>query len=313
MQRRSFLKTSAALGAAALASQAIVSRAFAAPDAPAATGPKPVVACVEGPDAYASAVKAVELLGGMGKFVKPGATVGLLVNAPGWLKRPSTYARTEIVLAVAKMAADAGAKKIFFLLKIAPDIWTRSPLSEQHKDLTASITDVDGPFVTKEIPKGVAIKKADMVQALFECDVVINVPIFKHHGGTTLSGCLKNVMGTCARETNKFFHSGSTDAKAKEDRDFLAQSIADANLVRKADLYVVDATEFLLNNGPAGPGEIGKADKVFAGTDPVLLDSFGAQLHKRKPADLRVIKAAAAHGIGSMDTAACELREAKLG
>lgn len=314
MQRRSFLKTSAALGAAALAAQSIVSRAFAAPDAssPAPSGPRPVVASVEGPDAYASAVKAVELLGGMGQFVKPGATVGLLVNAPGWLKRPSTYARTEVVLAVAKMAADAGAKKIIFLLKISPDIWTRSPLSEQHKGLTASITDVDGPFVTKEIPQGVAIKKADMVQALFECDVVINVPIFKHHGGTTLSGCLKNVMGTCAGATNKFFHSGSTEPKAKEDRDFLAQAIADANLVRKADLYVVDATEFLLNNGPAGPGEIGKADKVFAGTDPVLLDSFGAQLHKRKPADIRVIKAAAAHGIGIMDTAACELREAKL-
>ena len=315
MQRRTFLKTSAALGAAALASQALVSRAFAAPAAPppAAAGARPVVAAVEGPDAYANAVTAVELLGGMGKFVKPGSTVGLLVNAPGWLKRPGTYARTEVVLAVAKMAADAGAKKIFFLLKIAPNIWARSPLSEQHKDLVASISDVDGPFITKEIPQGVAIQKADMVQALFECDAVINIPIFKHHGGTTLSGCLKNIMGTCAGPTNKFFHTGSADTKAKEDRGFLAQAIADANLVRKAELFVVDATDFLLNNGPAGPGEIGKADKVFAGTDPVLLDSFGAQLHKRKPSDLRVITAAAAHGIGIMDTAACELREVKLG
>lgn len=121
-------------------------------------------------------------------------------------------------------------------------------------------------------------------------------------------------VGTVVRPaSDPPFDSGSTDPKAKEDRDFLAQAIADANLVRRADLYVVDATEFLLNNGPAGPGEIGRADKVFAGTDPVLLDAFGAQLHIRKPADLRVIKAAAAHGIGTMDTAACELREAKLG
>ncbi len=321
MQRRTFLKTTAALGAATIASETLLSRAGAA-DAPtaapvpgpaAATMSRPVVASVQGPDAYASAVKAVELLGGMGRFVNPGATVGLLVNAPGWLKRPATYARTEVVLAVAKMAADAGAKKIVFLLKIAPDIWTRSPLGEQHKDLTATITDVDGPFITKEIPQGTAIRKADMVQALFECDVVINVPILKHHGGTTLSGCLKNVMGTCSRATNKFFHSGSVAPEAKEDRDFLAQAIADANLVRRADLYVADATEFLLNNGPAGPGEVGRADTVFAGTDPVLIDSFGAQLHNRKPADIALLRAAAAHGIGSMDTAACELREVKLG
>lgn len=323
MQRRSFLKTTAALGAVTLGSEAILSRALAGDNTAAApagvaqpagpAGERPVVAAVQGPSPFANAVKAVELLGGMGRFVKPGATVGLLVNAPGWLKRPGTYANTEVVLAVAKMAADAGAKKIFFLLKIAPDIWARSPLSEQHKDLTASITDVDGPFITKEIPQGRAITKADMVQALFECDVVINVPIFKHHGGTTLSGCLKNVMGTCSSPTNKFFHSGSTDTKAKEDRDFLARAIADANLVRKADLYVVDASEFLLNNGPAGPGEMGRADKVFAGTDPVLLDSFGAQLHRRQPSEIGVIKAAAALGIGTMDTTACELREAKLG
>ncbi len=316
------MKTTAALGAVSLVSESLLSRAVAgeadsvpsvAPGGAAAPAPRPVVASVQGPSPYANAVKAVELLGGMGRFVKPGSTVGLLVNAPGWLKRPGTYANTEVVLAVARLAADAGAKKIFFLLKIAPDIWSRSPLSERHKDLVASITDVDGPFVPKEIPQGRAIKKADMVQALFECDVVINIPIFKHHGGTMLSGCLKNVMGTCSGATNKFFHSGSTDPKAKEDRDFLARAIADANLVRKADLYVVDASEFLLNNGPAGPGEMGRADKVFAGTDPVLLDSFGARLHRRQPSDIGVIKAAAAHGIGIMDTDACELREVNLG
>jgi len=72
---------------------------------------------------------------------------------------------------------------------------------------------------------------------------------------------------------------------------FLAQAIADANLVRKPDLCVVDATEFLINNGPAGPGEIRKEHRVFAGTDPVLLDCFGAQLHNRQPSDIRVIKA----------------------
>jgi len=79
----------------------------------------PVVSSVEGPDYFNSTLKAVDLLGGMGRFVKPGSTVGLLANVPGWLKVPGTYARTEVVLATAKMAADAGAKKIFFLLRVA--------------------------------------------------------------------------------------------------------------------------------------------------------------------------------------------------
>ena len=268
---------------------------------------------MEGPDYFNSTLKAVELLGGMGRFVKPGSSVGLLVNAPGWLKLSGTYVRTEIVLATAKMAADAGAKKIFFLLRIAPNIWARSPLSAEHQALVSSITEVSGPYITKEIPQGLAIKRADMVKGLFECDVLINVPIFKHHGGTILTGCLKNVMGACSGSTNRFFHSGSTKSDAKEDLAFLAQAIADANLLRKPDLCVVDATEFLITNGPAGPGEIRKENRVFAGTDPVLLDCFGAQVHNRKPSDIRVITAAAAHGIGTMDMAACELRTASLG
>jgi uncharacterized protein (DUF362 family) len=306
MHRRSFIKSAAALGAAAFASQSVLSRVLAA------QGPssKPVVSSVQGPDYFNNTLKAVDLLGGMGRFVKPGSTVGLLANVGDWLKIHGTYTSTDVVLATAKMAADAGAKKIFFLLKVAPSMWGRSPLSAQHQALVSSISEVSGTYITREIPQGLAIKKADMIKELFECDVYIDIPIFKHHGGTILTGCLKNVMGACSGSTNRFFHYGSTKSGAKEDLGFLAQSIADANLPRKPDLCVVDATEFLTTNGPAGPGEIHKEQRVFAGTDPVLLDCFGAQLHHRKPSDIRVITAAAAHGIGSMDMAACELRTA---
>jgi len=286
----------------------MLSRVLAAPGAPAATP----VSSVQGPDYYADTMKAVELLGGMGRFVKPGSTVGLLANVGSWLRIPGTYTRTDVVLATAQMAADAGAKRIVFLLKVAPDLWSRSPLSAQHAALTSSIGETAGTYVTREIPQGRAIKKADMIQELFECDVVINLPIFKHHGGTMMTGCLKNVMGACSRSTNQFFHSGSTKPGAKEDLGFLAQAIADANLVRKADLCVVDATEYLISNGPAGPGEMRKENRVLAGTDPVLIDCFGATLLGQNPADIRTIRAAAAHGIGTTETGSCERREAVL-
>jgi uncharacterized protein (DUF362 family) len=306
MQRRSFIKSAAALGAAAFAAPSILSQALAAPG----SSSRPVVSSVQGSDYFNNTLKAVDLLGGMGRFVKPGSSVGLLANVGGWLKFHGTYTCTEVVLATAKMAADAGAKKIFFLLKIAPDMWARSPLSAEHQALVSSITEVSGDYITRDIPKGIAIKKADMIKELFECDVFIDIPIFKHHGGTILTGCLKNIMGACSGSTDRFFHSGSTKRGAKEDLGFLAQAIADANLPRKPDLCVVDATEFLINNGPAGPGEIRKERRVFAGTDPVLLDCFGAELHHRKPSDIRVITNAAAHGIGTMDMAGCELRTA---
>jgi len=40
-------------------------------------------------------------------------------------------------------------------------------------------------------------------------DVLVNIPIAKHHVGTLFSGNLKNMMGGLDHETNAFFHTGS--------------------------------------------------------------------------------------------------------
>jgi uncharacterized protein (DUF362 family) len=303
------MKSAAALGAAALSSQAILARALAAQN----SAQLPLVSSVQGTNYFEITQKAIELIGGMGRFVKPGSSVGLLVNAPSWWKRHGSHTQTDVVLATAKMAADAGAKKITLLLKLAPDFWDRSPRSADHKSLIASIADPSDQYIPKQIARGVTLKQAEMIKDLFESDVFIDIPIAKHHEGTHFTGCLKNMMGACNRKTNQFMHTGGGDKKNYEDVAFLSQCIADVNLVRKPDLCVVDATEFLLTGGPAGPGEIHKEQKVLAGTDPVLLDAHCVAFFNRKPEDILMIRMAVAHGIGTMDTTACELKTATLG
>lgn len=39
-------------------------------------------------------------------------------------------------------------------------------------------------------------------------------------------------------------------------------------------MYVADVTEFITTNGPSGPGDLKKLDKVVAGTDRVAVDAF---------------------------------------
>jgi hypothetical protein len=75
-------------------------------------------------------------------------------------------------------------------------------------------------------------------------------------------------MGVNANASNQFFHAGSGAKSEYADVPFLAQCVADLNTLRKPDLCVADATEFLLTNGPAGPGELRRLDKVILGTDP---------------------------------------------
>jgi uncharacterized protein (DUF362 family) len=67
--------------------------------------------------------------------------------------------------------------------------------------------------------------------------------------------------------------------------------------------------EFLLTNGPAGPGELRKLDKIILGTDPVAVDAYASPFVNLKAADVLMITKSAAAGIGRMDVAKLAVEE----
>ena len=320
MQRRQFLQRTAVIGATAIVGAHLVPSLLAdqtesAPPAkPAAsTGTTPPdIAVVTGSDTFAATLRAVELAGGIGRFVKPGAKVGLLINAPSWWRKPGSFTSPDVTLAVLQLCLDAGAGEIAYVIDPASDYWSRTPLGAKYPKLTAAARKNPGEWTEVEIPRGVALKKAKVNRTALDCDVLINLPIAKHHAGTGYSGCLKNFMGACHRETNQFFHSGSGAKGEYEDIAFLSQCIADVNLVRRPDLNVCDGSEFLLTNGPAGPGELKRADRIIVGPNPVSVDAFGCTLLGLTADKVAMIGMAAAHGIGEPSLAKLVVREAAL-
>jgi uncharacterized protein (DUF362 family) len=259
------------------------------------------ISVVNGQNFFENVLKSVEKLGGISKFVPSGSKVGLLVNGPAQWTRPGTYTNTDITLAILKLLNDAGAKEIVFLREPANDYFKRSMRSVQFEKLVQSVRKNSGEFKEVEITKGIALKKANIIKDLFDCDIFINVPITKHHSLPWITNCLKNYMGNCSRATNLSFHNGPNKTEESEDAEFLSQCVADVNLVRKPDLCVCDATEVLKTNGPFGPGEIIKPLKIYSGTDPVALDAYGSTLLDFRPEDVRSVVLAHNHGIGKMD------------
>ncbi len=305
--RRLFLKESLTLGAAAVLGGKSLPSLWAQDAASPAD-----LAVVKGADAYASTLKAVELVGGMSKFVTKGARVGLLVNAPGWWKLPGSHVDTDIVLAAVRMFREAGAKQVLWLQDPAPDFWSRSPLSSQRGDDIKSLTPCSGRYIDKDV-KGVALKTARVIRDLFDCDAFVNISIAKDHTGTRFSGVLKNFMGALTEPSFKFFHFGSGKNKGEyDDVEHLSQCIADVNLLRRPSLCLADATRMLATNGPAGPGELVKPGKVVAGADPVAVDTLGAGILGRKPDEIVMLKMAAAHGLGATDLARRSVKEVAL-
>ena len=295
--RRSFLRYSALAGSTALATDTLGALLARLPGTPLKAG-QADLAVVTGSNYYDATVKAVGLMGGMERFVPRGARVGLLVNSR--YTKPGTYVKPQITLAIIVMCREAGASQIVSLEDTSSRYWRYATLSREHRQY---VDDIQSPHAhrTVLIPGGVNIRTVEAVPDLLDCDVYINLPIFKNHEGIWFTGALKNVMGAIADRSNQTFHQGSDPDGDRDNYMFLSQSIADANLLRRPTLSVGDATETLIQGGPYGPGPIRNFRTVVASTDPVALDACGAAILGIRAEDVSMLRRAQEHGVGTID------------
>ena len=298
--RRSFLKKAACVtGAAVLSPAPLTVLAQPKPQGSPAPEMRPDIVAVKGKDPFVGTQRAIQELGGIEAFVRKGDRVGLLVNSP--FKNIGASVNPDVVLAVLGGCLEAGAKEIRYLKDPYRGYWERSSRSGDLAKGIKSLKYESGDRVKVEIPGGVALKDAQVTKDLFECDVFINVSITKHHDGVHYSGALKNMMGLCPFSTNSFFHWGTLRLGWYGDLDHLNQCIADLNLVRRPNLCLSDATTFITENGPYGPGKLGASETVVASTNPVSLDAFCCTFLGLKPEQVLMIPKASRHGLGNMN------------
>lgn len=306
MNRRSFLKKSAIVtGGALLSSGTLSVLAQTSLQSPPAEV-KPDLVAVKGKDLFQSARKAIQEIGGIEAFVKRGDRVGLLVNSP--FKNIGASVHPDVTLAVIEQCLEGGAKEIRYLKNPYRGYWERSARSGALGQAIKSLKSESGDHVKVDIPAGVALKDASVTKDLFECDAFINISIAKHHEGVHYSGALKNMMGLCPFTTNSFFHWGTLRLGWYGDLDHLNQCIADLNLVKKPALCISDATTFITENGPYGPGKLGSAESVVASTNPVSLDAFCCRFLGLQPEKVLMIPKASRHGLGDMNLSRLKIK-----
>ncbi len=248
---------------------------------------------VEAQDAYKGTRKAIEALGGIERFVKKGQTVAIKPNM-AWDRTPEYAANTnpQVIAAVIDLCKTAGAKRINVF-----DVTCNDDKLTYDKSGIAAIARQHGAqvFFTEEwnmveahFPYDSPMEKWPIVREAVTCDVFINVPVCKHHGLTRLTLSMKNLMGVCggSRGTMHF----NIGRKLVDLTDFISP-----------ELTVIDATRVLLRNGPTGGdlADVKVLNKIIAGTDPTLIDSYAARLMDVDPLDLSYIKHAVERSFGS--------------
>ena len=288
--RRRFISSGLAWGGLSILGTQFIPGFLRAGSTPAS----PDIWMTAGDNPAAAVGRLLDAMGGTSKFVGHGQTVGILVNSP-W-KHPGYYTHPDVALAVVKQCQQAGAGQIVCFKPVPDGYWEKSRYFEEMRDAISAFTYGDARK-SVQIVSGKALKEAEVYNIFTDVDVYINIPVAKHHNGTNYSGTLKGLMGVSSSTTNRYMHSPDGEY-TYEKQEYLSQCIADLNLIRQPDLCVVDAIECALNNGPRGPGDTVKPNRILAGTDMVALDAYGASLIGFDGVDVPSIGMAARHGLG---------------
>lgn len=250
--------------------------------------------------------KAVDLLGGMKRFVSKGDVVVIKPNI-GWDRNPEQAATTnpEVVAEVIRLCFEAGAKKVKVFdrpCNTASRCYTRSGIQKAASDVGAEVSYVvDSGFVKVKLPRGVELKSWWLYKPALDADVLINVPIAKHHGLTRVTLGMKNLMGIMGGNRGQVHWN--IDAK-----------LADLAYYVRPDLTILDAVRILVRNGPQGGNlnDVKTMDTIIAGENIATVDAYGASLFGIKPKDLEFIKTANSLGLGEIDLDKIGIKELSL-
>jgi uncharacterized protein (DUF362 family) len=268
----------------------------AVPPSPTPIPTYPHLAVAQGGEPEDLVRRALNALGGIRRFVRRGDNVIIKPNICV-AYRTYEYAATTnpwVVGALVRMCLEAGARRVRVMDHpfggTPEEAYVNSGIAEQVRAVGGEM-EVMSPFkfVETDLPQAWDLRRWAIYEDVLNADVVINVPIAKHHGLARLTLGMKNLMGVIWERPPLHFNLG--------------QRLADLTSRIRPALTVIDAVRVLTAHGPTGGdlADVRKLDTVIASPDIVAADAFAATLFGLRPDDLDYVRAGVAMGLGRSD------------
>jgi uncharacterized protein (DUF362 family) len=309
--RRQFLTlTGAAAGVALFGSGCASQPAETAPrrqPAAAPSGDQAYLAVARGADPAEITKRAMAALGGIERFVKPGQDVIIKPNICVDYHPPEYAATTNptVVATLVSLCLGAGAKRVRVMdmpLGGTPEsAYAVTGIGDAVKAAGGEMEVMSRfKFVKTPIPEGRDIKEWEIYQDVLKADVLIDVPIAKHHSLARLTLGSKNLLGVVAKPND--IHRN------------LGQRVADLASLIRPTLTVVDAVRILTAHGPTGGSlnDVKETNTVITSHDLVAADAYASTLFGMTGSDIAYIKAGAEMGLGTMDLKSIKVEEVNV-
>ena len=308
LNRRQFMRLAmgAGLGAAltSCGGQEVPAPEVLAPAEPAPMGEHAYLAVARGKEPRAITRAALAAVGGIERFVASGADVIVKPNICVDYRSYEYGATTnpEVVAALVELCLGAGAKRVRVMdmpFGGSPEsAYARSGIEDAVKAVGGKMEVMNrAKFRKVEIPEGRDLSNWEVYQDILTADVVIDVPVAKHHNLTRLSLAGKNLLGVILRPGQMHVNLG--------------QRTADLVSLVRPTLTVVDAVRTLMAHGPTGGNlsDVRLTNTIIASHDIVAADAYAATLFELTGTQVPYVKAAADMGLGTLDLGSIKIEE----
>lgn len=259
----------------------------------------PAVAVATGADRIDTLGRALEMLGGIGRFVGRGDRVLLKVNAA--YATPSALSATthpDLVYETTRLCFAAGAERVTVVDNPINDPRSAFEVSGIGDAARRSGAHLHVPgrqeFVPHTVPGAKLLRFWPILDGPLLCaDRIIGLAPVKHHHLAGASMVMKNWYGLLGGRRHLFHR----------DMNGIVRELA---MMIRPTLVVLDGTWTMRRNGPTGGtlADLEATNTLVAGTDQVAVDVIGAGLLGLSPRDIPYLGMAARAGAGSDDLGA---------
>ena len=298
VSRRNFLKKAGIAGIGALSIPVLGSfnDLFAASS---------TISVVKGYSEAKMVEKAIELVGGISRYVKTGEHVIIKPNI-GWDRNYKQAANTNpfVIKKLIQLCKDAGASKVVVTdnpCQSASRTFVRSGIKRACRQAGATLIEPRRSLFAYRNIGGRVIRKWPVYMPVVEADKLINVPIAKHHSLSRLTLGMKNFYGAVGGSRGRLhqhIHAG----------------IVDMAHYFKPDLTIIDAVRIMYRHGPTGGSyrDVKKKNTIIAGSDYVACDAYATTLFGLQPYHVGYVKLAGRFKLGQSNLSNINIKRAKV-
>jgi uncharacterized protein (DUF362 family)/ferredoxin len=262
--------------------------------------------------------RCVDLIGGFEKFVNPQSKIllkpNLLLSAP-----PERAITTHplFIEAVIESIVDITGKSQNIL--IADSFGPATPYNKKGMEKIYGATGILGianrtgcrlnysaEYECLPNKKGRILKRVEVIKPVINADVIINLPKFKTHNLTVISGAIKNMFGIIPGFTKVGYHLRFDDFEK------FAGMLLDITNFIKPTLNIMDGVWGIEGEGPGRSGTPRNVGLIMAGSDSISMDIIMSQIMNIPEAMNPFIQVLEKWNIGSYTAAEIEVVGEKL-